>query len=270
MKTYSIVTLLGATLACASQPTTSNEGPASASSRPAVSADDSAAGQLGRRIVENSGFDSLNEVAQIDFDFVVTDDGKSVFKAKHRWDRKNGRARIEWKDKTGATTVAWLDVATRTAVGTIDGKLVTGADAESLSKSAYGRYINDTYWLLMPLKLFDPGTTLESEDKETVDGTTYEILRLSFEGVGLTPGDVYRLYIDDGGYRIHGWQMLLQGRKDKPRYVTWEDYKPVGPLLISHRHRIEGTKREIVMEGTLAHRFVREKAFIPPKPPTTP
>ena len=254
--------LLGAACATPPAPTPAKK----AGSQPALAAGQSLAHKLGRRIVVNSGFDELRQVAQIDFDFVVKDAGKRVFEARHRWDQQNGRARISWADKAADQYEAWLDVATKRAQGTKNGVRVTGAELDALSKSAYARYINDTYWLMMPLKLFDPGTTLQAEDKETVGGTTYEILRLSFKGVGLTPGDVYRLYVDDGGFRIHRWQMLLQGRSDKPVFVTWEDYRPVGPLLLAHRHRVEGTEREILLERTLAHRQVRDAVFVFPPP----
>ena len=251
--------------ACASPPP---QQPArQATSRPALAAGKSAAHELGRKIVTNAGYDNLHEVAQVDFSFVVKDAGKTVFEARHQWDLANDRARIAWTDKAGTRNEAWLDIRKKSAVGTKDGVLVTGAERAALSEAAYGRYINDTYWLMMPLKLFDPGTQLTAEDKETVDGTTYEILRLSFDQVGLTPGDEYRLYIDDGGFRIHGWQMLLTGRKERPSYVTWEDYRPVGPLLLAHRHRIEGTKREVLLEGTQAFREVRNGVFTPPSPP---
>ncbi len=266
MKTIFFVLASIVAFGCATPP--SSPGRSSPpSSRPALSAGDSTAEQLAARIVKNAGYDDLHEVAQLDFAFVVKDDGKTVFEAKHRWDLRNARSRIAWTDKAGDRHEAWLDVDAKTAVGTKNGQLVAGLEAETLTEAAYRRYINDTYWLLMPLKLFDPGTSVEFEDKVTIGGTTYQILRLSFDDVGLTPGDVYRLYIDDGGFRIHGWQMLLQGRKDRPSYVTWEDYKPVGPLLISHRHRVENTKREIVIEGALAHRVVRSNVFVPPSAP---
>ena len=252
--------------ACVSSPSRRSGG---ASSQPDLDADDTPAHELGRRIVTNSGFNELHQVGQLDFSFVVKDADKTVFEARHRWDIKNGRSRIRWADKAGDRFEAWLDVGTKNAVGTKNGTLVSGAEQAALSAAAYRRYINDTYWLMMPLKLFDPGTTLIAEDKETVDGVLYQILRLSFDDVGLTPGDVYRLYIDDGGFRIHGWQMRLQGRSDRPSYVTWEDYRPVGPLLLSHRHRIEGTARQILIEDAQALRNVRLQVFVPPTESST-
>ena len=252
-----------AAAACATPPAPTSG--RAASSQPALAAGNSRAHQLGRSIVAHSGFEGLHEIGQLDFHFVFKVDGKPVADRYHRWDLQNGRDRIAWTDKAGSKHEAWLDVASRRAVGTRDGQLVTApAELDALSEKAYALYINDTYWLMMPLKLFDPGTKLEIEEPETIDGTPFKVLRLSFSDVGLTPGDVYRLYIDEGEFRIHRWQMLLQGKADKPRDATWEDYRPVGSLLLSHRHRFEGTNNELVMEGTLAHRFVRQDVFVPP------
>lgn len=258
-----IPVLLLLTTACATAPAASGPKRRPAS-QPVLAAGSSAAHLLGRRIVANSGFESLYQVAQLDFRFVVKDAGQTVFEAEHQWDLTNGRDHIKWTDKAGVAYEAWLDITRKKAVGTKDGLPVTDAELDALFDAAYRRYINDTYWLMMPLKLFDPGTRLQAEDDVTIDGTRYRVLRLSFTGVGLTPKDVYRLFIDEGGFRIHRWQMQLQGQSDKPADVTWEDYRPVGPLLLSHRHRIEGTDREIHLEATQAHRNVQENVFVPP------
>ncbi len=250
-------------VACATTPASP---PKAVVSQPALAAGNSAAHKLGRSIVTEAGFEKLHQVQQLDFKFVVQDAGKTVFEAYHRWDLINGRARIAWTDKAGVKNEAWLDVATRKAVGTKDGTMVTGPDLENLSKNAYARYINDTYWLMMPLKLFDPGTTLQLEGKETVADTPYQVLRLSFAGVGLTPGDVYRLYVGEAGKRVQRWEMKLQGQGDKTSFVTWEDYREVGPLKLAHRHRIEGTDREVLLENVQVHGQFRDEVFAPPAP----
>ena len=44
----------------------------------------------------------------------------------------------------------------------------------------YGAWVNDTYWLLMPYKLQDPGVNLAYAGEETIDGKTYDKLDLTF------------------------------------------------------------------------------------------
>ncbi|MEL7370117.1 MAG: hypothetical protein AAFN74_14450, partial [Myxococcota bacterium] len=86
--------VMAAATACATPPAAPSSQPASAASQPVLAAGNSAAHKLGRRIVKNSGFKELSQVAQLDFEFVVTDAKKPVFSARHRWDMQNGRDRV--------------------------------------------------------------------------------------------------------------------------------------------------------------------------------
>ncbi|NCQ34498.1 hypothetical protein GW813_05340, partial [bacterium] len=47
--------------------------------------------------------------------------------------------------------------------GTIDGVVAADTDLDALSEQAYQRFINDSYWFVMPLKLEDPGVHLVRE-----------------------------------------------------------------------------------------------------------
>lgn len=243
--------------ACASQPTP----PKTAASRPAHPEARSAAYDVAREVAVAAGVDQLDQVAELDFRFVVTEGDDRVFEAKHRWDLRNGRAHIVWIDREGVEYDAVLDVAAKQAVGTIDGAPAEGAAAEQLSEKAYARYINDTYWLLMPLKLFDPGTKLELLPPRTIEGEPHQILRLSFDGVGLTPGDVYTLVVNPEARRIVRWEMELEGSDGPPKGVSWEAYRPVGPLVLAHEHRVDGGDRKILFEETRALKTVDASAF---------
>ena len=56
-----------------------------------------------------------------------------------------------------------------------------GAKPRSSLERAYGAWVNDTYWLLMPYKLRDPGVNLAYDGEETLDGQTYDKLLLTFQ-----------------------------------------------------------------------------------------
>jgi hypothetical protein len=57
-------------------------------------------------------------------------------------------------------------------------------------------WINDSYWLVMPWKLQDPGVNLTYVKTEQLpNGTTADILQLTFT-VGVTPENKYWLYVD--------------------------------------------------------------------------
>lgn len=227
-----------------------------ASTQPAHQDNRGPAHDVAREVAVAAGADQLDQVAELDFRFVVVDGEARVFEADHRWDLKNGRARITWTDREGVKYDALLDVATKRASGTIDGAKAAGDAQKRLSEKAYARYINDTFWLMMPLKLFDPGARLELLSPRDIEGEPHQILRLSYDGVGLTPGDVYTLVVNPEARRVVRWEMQLEGSEGPPKGVSWEAYRPVGPLVLSHEHRVDGGQRKILFEETRARKTV--------------
>jgi hypothetical protein len=195
---------------------------------------------LGRAVFEAAGGSRLGEVSEIDFKFVVADaDQHPVFEARHQWNLKRSTDRVRWTGKDGATYDAEVSLTDRRASGTINGAAAGEGALKKLGEDAFARWTNDAYWLMMPLKLLDPGAKLENAPSAPVDpgAPKLERLRLSFDRVGLTPGDVYELSIDPAQHRVVAWQMQLEGRAPPPMSSTWEEYRTVGPLVLSFRHR---------------------------------
>jgi hypothetical protein len=207
-----------------------------------------------------AGIDHVADIGELDFTFVVMEGAVQKLAVEHRWDIRGGRARIRWTDREGRRFDAVLDVGRREATGTIDGRPASGADAALLSERSYARWINDTYWLLLPVKLFDPGARLDLEPDHVIEDQPHHVLRLSFDGVGLTPKDVYWLFVNPEAQRIVRWEMLLEGESER-RGVTFTDYRPVGPLVLAHDHAFEGTDRRVVIEGVRATKSVDPMTF---------
>jgi len=218
---------------------------------------ESPADALAREVWEAAGGENLDEVAQLDFRFVVTDADETVFEAAHRWDRRGDRDRVSWTDRRGALHEAVVSLADRSACGHIDGTPATARD--DLAVAAHRRWVNDAYWLMLPLKVLDPGVEralLEPEDD-------LRRLQLTFDSVGLTPGDRYVLSIDDGG-RIVRWDMFLEGSEPEapPTGVTFEGHQSVGPLTLALDHSAEGEEdRQILLRDVTAHEAVQADAF---------
>lgn len=104
---------------------------------------------------------------------------------RHFWDRSTGDYRVEMPSGEDTTYVALFNVNTREGAVYLDGEELPAAQEEEMLNTAYRRFINDTYWLLMPVKLFDPGVNLSY----VADSSNAErdVLHLSFGEVGLTP-----------------------------------------------------------------------------------
>jgi hypothetical protein len=214
---------------------------------------------LAEKVFAAAGGNRLGEVAELTFRFVVLDGDKRIFEALHRWDLKGWRDRVTFTDRKGVRYDIVVDLKTKAARGTKDGAPAAGADLEELSKKAYARWVNDAYWLAMPLKLLDRGVNLTAEAPRDYEGKRYEILKLSFGQVGLTPGDNYWLFIDPETYRVVRWEMLLQGDSPPPQGVSWQDYRAVGPLWLAHDHVEAGGR--VVFEDTAASATVNEADF---------
>ena len=207
----------------------------------------SEAEQLAAEIAEALGAGSLGEVGEIRFRFVVTQGEERAFEAMHRWNLETERDHVTWTDRELGEVDALVDVQARIACGTIGGEMAAGDQQDLLSEKAYARWVNDAYWLMMPFKLRDPGVELALEEPREHEGKRYQVLRLSFEGVGLTPGDRYWLFVDPETKRIERWEMLLEGREERSA-TSWTDWREVGPLTLAHDHVADEADRHILFE----------------------
>jgi hypothetical protein len=145
----------------------------------------------------------------------------------------------------------------------------------------YGRFINDTYWLLMPWKWLEPGVTLAYDGRRVVDGDELEVVTLSFgSGIGLTSNDRYWGFVSPVSGRLQRWAYVLQDAEGKPgsgepTVWAWEEWRPTaaGIELATVRRMIGGADVQILFPvaeawATPSDEQLRE-AFSP-APPAAP
>lgn len=159
----------------------------------------------------------------------------------HHWDKHSGDHRLE-ATEDGKHYVVLHNLKTRVGHAFMDGRELTGQQAEEWLDRAYSSWVNDTYWLLMPYKLRDPGVLLSYEGTETIDDTAYEVLHLQFEQVGLTPGDEYWAYIHPETRLMDRWAYRLESMEPDatPTAWRWEGWRPVGEIMLAPlRIRVE-------------------------------
>ncbi|MBU3027908.1 DUF6503 family protein [Zobellia galactanivorans] len=116
----------------------------------------------------------------------IEEKGKTVYQLTHLKDR---RAYLKSKD---------FEVG-------FDGKTAWAKpDASHIPGNSPAFYYNlDFYFFGMPFLLKDPGVITSDEGTSVVGGKTYETLKVTFgPEVGLTPEDVYYLYIDPETFRL--------------------------------------------------------------------
>ncbi len=168
------------------------------------------------------------------FDFLVVVKDKPPRGYKHSWDRFTGRYRVEGTNKEGKNFVILFNVNDRKGKAWLDGKPASAEEQAKLVEYGYGRFINDTYWFLMPYKMKDPGVHLSYEgDKTDEAGKKWQVLRLRFDkGIGMTSGDSYLAYIDPATHLMGRWDYELEGEEHEKGSWIWQEWKKIGPLML--------------------------------------
>ena len=164
----------------------------------------------------------------------------------HTWDKWTGRHRLEGKTKDGEPYVVLEDVTTHQGRAWVAGRELSGDEAAKMVENSYGAWVNDTYWLLMPYKLRDPGVILRYDGEETIDGVAYDRLALSFEHVGLTPGDRYWAWINRDTGLMDRWAYVLEDQPADaaPTAWLWQGWKKFGGVMLAPvRQQVGGDHR---------------------------
>lgn len=189
--------------------------------------------QVGEQMMDAmGGVARWNKTHFVRYDFVVSAGGKQVVDRAHLWDKMTGRYRIESKTKQGQSVVLF-NVGTRQGVAYLDGKKLEGAAGTKAVEDAYGAFINDMYWLAMPWKWMDAGVSLRSLGQESLKGTAYDVVELTFGKVGLTPGDRYKAFVSPKSHLMEHWEYILQsGTKG-----SWDwEYTTSGGVKLAKNH----------------------------------
>ncbi len=210
----------------------------------AVQAEDSKADAKAVEIAKTmmktmGGQDTWNSAHFVRYDFIVTAGGKKVVDRSHLWDKQGGRYRLESKNKAGEGQVVLFNTATKLGTVYINHRKIDGAEAEKAVKDAYASYINDMYWLAMPWKWMDSGVHLKYAGPQKRGAETFDVVQLSFDHVGLTPGDQYKAYISPASHLMTHWEYTLQGGNKG----SWDwQYVDTGGIKLAGNHTSEDGK----------------------------
>ena len=164
------------------------------------------------KIWENVGGKSTYENTRyVQFTWEAVRDGKSMVTRTHTWDRFTGTVVYEMVDGLGYSSTVIYDINNRRGSALVQGRHLQDTPTRVAIAKAYRNFINDTYWLLVPVKLEDPGVFVTLVGDSLVGEETTNVLNVAFDpSAGLTPGDQYWLYVTDTG-RIVKWRYLLEG-----------------------------------------------------------
>jgi plastocyanin len=180
--------------------------------------------QLATDLWKASGGENWAKVREVHFTFAVEQEGKLLFSAQHVWNVAAGTDAVKWKDKQGKDHQVTANLA------------APASDDEG--KAAYARWVNDSYWLLAPLKVRDRGVQVEAGGPKDFKDGTCETLRLKFDNVGLTPTDQYVFYLDPKTKLPLAWDYIPQSGTGMQ--ATWEKFQSFGGLNLATEHNFNG------------------------------
>jgi hypothetical protein len=174
------------------------------------------------------------------------------------WDRESGRYRLEAVNDSGVPYVVVMNLATRQGRAAVEGRPLDGAELSEYLTLAARIWAGETYWLLAPYKLRDPGAILTYEGEETAGGTIYDRMHLRFENVGLTPGDQFWLYVNRKTRLLDRWRFKLQGGTEGDyRWTGWERF---GRILLA-TERLGANGERILFEDILVTDSLSDEVF---------
>ncbi len=170
-------------------------------------------------VLDRAGNDVWPSVTRLKFTFNVDARGSTVSRT-HDWDLTTGLDTITYADGSSIGVNVWE----------YDPSVASPDKME-----AFQQWTNDSYWLLMPLKLDDPGVQFGPVVTTRDMPPSRATVTMSFDdGVGLTSGDEYDLAINLREGVIDQWTF----RPNAEVSVTWswQDYEDFNGLYLSTNH----------------------------------
>ena len=225
----------------------------------APSADD-----LARRAIDAVGGPAWEKVRYIAFTFKVENAGKGTSAFPQKWDRFTGEYRVSGKDPQGNDFEIVMNVNARKGRATLNGTPVTDIRKHiEMMNLGVRRFVNDTFWLLMPLKMLEPVAHRTSEGQRNDScGRVWDVLKLTFDEGSLMPGDVYWAWINHDTGIVEEWDIRLATKPDKaPTEVILRDFRRISGVLISTRREIRGENQNVRLEDLQILQEVPKGAF---------
>jgi hypothetical protein len=230
----------------------------------AVATPDARAAELaGEVMTALGGQGAWDGTRYLRFDFAV-ERPAGRFLRSHTWDKWNGRYRLEGTEEDGTPYVVLMNVTTRDGDAWKGGARLEGDEEKKYLERGYGAWVNDTYWLLMPYKLRDPGVILTYAGEDASEQGSWDKLHLAFDNVGLTPKDQYWVWVNRTTRLVDRWDFVLKGEKVPPTTFLWKGWRKVGNVMLAAERVNAKDNRTISFPVLEAPASVPDEVFTSP------
>lgn len=150
----------------------------------------------------------------------------------HVWDKHTGNIRIEYNDNH----VVLMNIHDKTGRAWKNGEEIKDAvELKDRMEWGYKVWINDSYWLVMPYKLQDPGVNLTyTRDDTMANGNDAYVLTMTFNDVGVTPDNKYEVFIDKETLLVGEFAFYPKVEDAMPRFNRpWTNWQQYGDIMLS-------------------------------------
>ena len=187
---------------------------------------DPVADSLAMKLFDTAGgAETWARVPYLKFDYTHTIGQTPARTIRHLWNRQSNEYRMELPGPMQEPYVVLLDLDTRQGTAYWNGAELEAKESAMYVEDAYRRFVHDTFWLLAPLKLFDPGVE-RSYLPDSSDEST-EVLHVRFTLPGYAPAEEYWLFVDkESGMITKGFYWgPNDSRTTPPREFYWLGYE---------------------------------------------
>lgn len=178
------------------------------------------------------------------------------------WDKKTGDIRV-YRKRDSLTIIMNLE-SRKGKVFKKDRRVKNPDSVQKYINEGYQMWANDSYWIFMPFKLIDPGVRLKYKgEKATPTEIKSDVLRVSFDSVGVTPKNFYDVYVSKETRRVCFWDYYpsqAYAKKQGEPYFSapWTNYREFNGLKLALNHGSSNKITGVSVRDSLNRAVFRE------------
>ena len=186
-----------------------------------VGTQNEAADQLANKMLDALDHEAFDNTSYLEWTFKN--------KNHYKWNRTGGTCDVIWKDFK--VTLSFNEGINHKAY--VHNFEVYDAQANNLMKTALKKFNNDSFWLIAPYKIFDPGTERRLVKLDNGE----DAVLVTYTSGGSTPGDSYLWLLEPSGkpYAFKMWASSLPVKGLKASWNEWIVARSGATLPTKHR-----------------------------------